>query len=79
MRGLLDSLRQRGITVFITSHVLPLVESVATHVAVIDEGRSLVCGALDEVRAGFSDLESAVLSRLGEVPETPELAWYAPR
>lgn len=77
MRSLLDTLRRRGVTVFVTSHVLPLVESIATHAAVIDEGRCLVSGPLEDVRAGFPDLESAVLARLGRAPVSPELDWYA--
>ena len=78
IRNMLEALRQRGVTIFLTSHVLPLVESLATHVAVIDEGRVLINGALAEVVGSHDTLERAILETLGIPPEVPEMEWYLP-
>ena len=46
-------LRQRGKTVIYASHYMEEVEAVGDRVAIIDHGRLLCCGTLDEVLAGF--------------------------
>lgn len=78
IRTLLASLCARGATVFMTSHVLPVVASVATHVAVLHAGRVRAAGSLDEVSRGHASLEDAVLAQLGDARSAPELAWYRP-
>jgi ABC-2 type transport system ATP-binding protein len=54
--GLLKSMLQRmiarGATIFLTSHVLEIVERLCTHIAIIDRGRIVADGSLDELRAG---------------------------
>jgi ABC-2 type transport system ATP-binding protein len=54
LKDLLLKLTARGITVFLTSHVLEIVERLCTHIAIITEGRLVVEGALDELRRGIS-------------------------
>ena len=78
IRNMLEALRQRGVTIFLTSHVLPLVESLATHVAVIDEGRVLTSGPLTEVVGRHDTLERAILEALGVPPDVPTMEWYLP-
>ncbi len=78
IRRMLEALRQRGVTIFLTSHVLPLVESLATHVGIIDGGRLLASGTLEEILAGNGSLEDALLDRLGAETATPTLDWYQP-
>jgi ABC-2 type transport system ATP-binding protein len=54
--GLLKSMLQRmiarGATIFLTSHVLEIVERLCSHIAIIDHGRIVANGSLDELRAG---------------------------
>jgi ABC-2 type transport system ATP-binding protein len=42
----------RGATVFLTSHVLEIVERLCSHVAIIHKGRLVAQGSLEELRAG---------------------------
>ncbi|HZH32367.1 MAG TPA: ABC transporter ATP-binding protein [Pyrinomonadaceae bacterium] len=54
LKDLLLKLTERGITVFLTSHVLEIVERLCTHIAIITAGRLVVEGALDELRRGIA-------------------------
>jgi ABC-2 type transport system ATP-binding protein len=54
LKDLLLKLTARGITVFLTSHVLEIVERLCTHIAIITAGRLVVEGALDELRRGIA-------------------------
>jgi ABC-2 type transport system ATP-binding protein len=52
---LTDVLREqaaRGVPVLFSSHQLELVEHICDSVAIIDHGRLMACGAVDELRAG---------------------------
>lgn len=42
----------RGVPVLFSSHQLELVEHLCEAVAIIDQGRVIVCGEVDELRAG---------------------------
>ena len=53
LKGLLQRLTGRGLTVFLTSHVLEIVERLCTHIGIISEGRLVTTGALDELRRGI--------------------------
>ena len=55
---------KRGGTVELSSHVMATVESLCTHVAVINQGRILVSGTTEEVAAG-QDLNSRFLQLVG--------------
>ena len=55
---------KRGGTVVLSSHVMATVESLCTHVAVINHGRILVSGTTEEVAAG-QDLNSRFLQLVG--------------
>ncbi len=53
LRELLQKLvASRGTTVFLTSHVLEVVERLCTHVGIISQGRLAACGTLDDLRRG---------------------------
>lgn len=52
MRSLMRTLvREQGITIFLSSHLLDDVEKVATHVGLLHQGRLLAQGELDALRA----------------------------
>ncbi len=80
LRVLLEDLVERdGITVFLSSHLLSEVETLATHVAVLHQGRAVFQGALPELKSRFatslliacSQTQAALfqLENLGEVVE----------
>jgi ABC-2 type transport system ATP-binding protein len=52
LKGLLQRFLARGGTVFLTSHVLEVVERLCTHIGIIRAGRMVVSASLDDLRAG---------------------------
>ena len=50
LKSLLSRLTLRGLTVFLTSHVLEIVERLCTDIAIISEGRLVASGPLEELR-----------------------------
>src|SRR5262245_24578600 len=75
IREMLSNYVERGSTVFLTSHVLDVVERLCTHVGIIAEGRLVEQAALDELRQG-SSLEERFLEKVGADPEvTQKLSW----
>ena len=53
LKDLLSRLTTRGMTVFLTSHVLEIVERLCTDIAIIAQGKLLASGSLDELRKGI--------------------------
>lgn len=53
LKDLLSRLTTRGLTVFLTSHVLEIVERLCTDIAIIARGRLLASGSLNELRKGI--------------------------
>ena len=49
---MLQRMASHGVTIFLTSHVLEIVERLCTHVGIINEGRLVAQGSLDELRSG---------------------------
>src|SRR4030095_8745189 len=79
IREMLSTYVERGSTVFLTSHVLDVVERLCTHVGIIAEGRLVEQAALDELRQG-SSLEERFLEKVGADPEvTQKLSWLEER
>jgi ABC-2 type transport system ATP-binding protein len=52
LKAMLQGMIARGATIFLTSHVLEIVERLCTHIAIIDRGHIVANGSLDELRAG---------------------------
>jgi ABC-2 type transport system ATP-binding protein len=75
IRDMLKSYVARGSTVFLTSHVLEIVEKLCTHVGIIDKGKLVEQTALEDLRRG-SSLESRFLEIVGSDPEaTRKPSW----
>ncbi len=51
---LLDQVRH-GATIFLTSHVLEVVERLCDHAAIINDGKIVAEGSMDELRAGLAN------------------------
>ncbi|MGH8318156.1 MAG: ATP-binding cassette domain-containing protein [Steroidobacteraceae bacterium] len=56
LRELVAIAAEQGTTIFFSSHQLPDVEQIADHVAIIDRGRTLVCGELDDLKTHYQRL-----------------------
>jgi len=71
---LLDQVR-RGATVFLTSHVLEVVERLTDRVAIINNGAIVTSGTLAELRAGGESLEEVFVRVLGADRQLERLDW----
>jgi ABC-2 type transport system ATP-binding protein len=81
VREIIRRLRERGVAVFLNSHLLSEVEQVCERVAVVDHGRVLAAGRLDELLArpqvrvrvtGLDDAGRQRLSAFGELVSDDE-------
>ncbi len=90
LKTLLQGMIQRGATIFLTSHVLEIVERLCSHVAIIHKGQLVANGSLDELRTGVAatlpganqgerlTLEQIFLNIIGTGEQsTQELSWLA--
>jgi ABC-2 type transport system ATP-binding protein len=74
LKAMLQRMIARGATIFLTSHVLEIVERLCSHLAIIHRGRLVAQGSLEELRAGV-EAQTAVAG-----PEaTPSGVPAAPR
>lgn len=75
IRDLLAGYVARGSTVFLTSHVLEIVERLCTHVGIIVKGALVEQASLDAIRQG-SSLEHRFLEKAGaDSAATAKLTW----
>ena len=75
IRDMLKGFVERGSTVFLTSHVLDVVEKLCTHVGIIVKGQLVEQASLDEIRQG-SSLEERFLQKVGADAEAGhKLSW----
>jgi len=52
LKSMLNGMIARGATIFLTSHVLEIVERLCSHVAIIYRGKLVAQGSLEELRTG---------------------------
>ena len=75
LREMLSRYVSRGSTVFLTSHVLDIVEKLCTHVGIIAKGKLVDQASLEEIRCGGS-LEDRFLEKVGgDAEATQKLSW----
>src|SRR3954463_11541289 len=65
MKDILQDQVRRGATIFLTTHVLEVVERLCDRVAIIDRGKIARSGAQEELRAGGESLEDAFVRIVG--------------
>jgi ABC-2 type transport system ATP-binding protein len=75
MKDILQDLVRRGATIFLTSHVLEVVERLCDRIAIINEGRIVTSGTLEELRAGSESLEDAFVRIVGAGRTLEHLEW----
>ncbi|MFN8620178.1 MAG: ABC transporter ATP-binding protein [Chloroflexota bacterium] len=77
LRELLRELRAMGRTIVVSSHILPELEELCTAVAIIDHGRVLASGRVDEIQGRFRQGSVARVSILGgEEATVAAAAWF---
>jgi ABC-2 type transport system ATP-binding protein len=75
IRDLLSGYVARGSTVFLTSHVLEIVEKLCTHVGLIVKGALVEQTSMDDLRRGDS-LENRFIQLAGaDAAATPAITW----
>ncbi len=91
LKAMLQGMISRGATIFLTTHVLEIVERLCSHVAIISQGRLVANGSIEELRAGVAStlpgteagqrltLEEIFLSIVGTGGHeaAQELSWLA--
>jgi ABC-2 type transport system ATP-binding protein len=81
IRDVLRTLAAAGTTIFFSSHILEVVERLCTRVGVINHGRLVAEGTLDQLREQAGDtqatLESIFLSLVGAENGGRSLSWLA--
>ena len=87
LKAMLQRMIARGATIFLTSHVLEIVERLCSHVGIINHGRLVAQGPLEELRTAVPagapgesaekmSLEEFFLQTVGgSRSTTPELSW----
>ena len=71
---LLDQVK-RGATIFLTSHVLEVVERLCDHIAIINDGKIVSSGTLDELRSAGESLEDVFVRLVGAKGPVERLDW----
>jgi ABC-2 type transport system ATP-binding protein len=71
---LLDQVKH-GATIFLTSHVLEVVERLCDHAAIINDGRIVAEGSMAELRSGSETLEDVFVRTVGADREYGKLDW----
>jgi len=61
LKAMLQRMISRGATIFLTSHVLEIIERLCSHVAIIHQGRLVAQGSLEDLRAGVEAQAAAAL------------------
>jgi ABC-2 type transport system ATP-binding protein len=62
LKAMLQRMIARGATIFLTSHVLEIVERLCSHLAIIHKGRLVAQGSLEELRAGVEAQAAAAMA-----------------
>jgi ABC-2 type transport system ATP-binding protein len=75
MKDILIDQVKRGATIFLTTHVLEVVERLCDRVAIINDGRIVTSAALSELQAGGESLEDAFVRLVGADTQTGRLEW----
>jgi ABC-2 type transport system ATP-binding protein len=77
MKDILQDLVHHGATIFLTSHVLEVVERLCDHAAIINAGKIVAEGSMNELRAGSDTLEDVFVRTVGADREYERLEWLS--
>jgi ABC-2 type transport system ATP-binding protein len=75
MKDLLLGLVQQGATIFLTSHVLEVVERLCDRVAIIHDGKLVLESDMADLRHGAESLEDIFVRMVGGEHPTERLTW----
>jgi ABC-2 type transport system ATP-binding protein len=83
LRELLLDLTARQVTIFLTSHILEIVEKLCDQLAIIHKGRLITAGPMQQILSrlandqplGTASLEDAFIQIIGSGRKTQQLSW----
>jgi ABC-2 type transport system ATP-binding protein len=75
MKNILLEQVQRGTTIFLTSHVLEVVERLCDRVAIVSDGRLVREASMQELRGSSETLEDAFVRAVGMARSSETLDW----
>lgn len=78
VKDLIKGLAEKaGKTIFVCSHILPIVEELCDRIGIINEGRLIALGTVDEIisQTKTTTLEDAFITLTGGIEERELLAW----
>ena len=75
LRDMLRVLQDMGKTIFLSSHVLRELDDIATHVGILEQGRMIATGPMDEIRRRLRPQRRARITLLDRVDDAQ--AWLA--
>lgn len=75
MKDILLDQVAHGATIFLTSHVLEVVERLCDHAAIINHGRIVRSGPMEELRNGSESLEEVFVREVGAERTFERLEW----
>lgn len=75
MKDLLQEQVRRGATVFLTSHVLEVVERLCDRVAIINQGKLIMESSMSDLRSGSETLEDIFVRAVGGGRQKDSLEW----
>jgi ABC-2 type transport system ATP-binding protein len=70
LKAMLQRMIARGATIFLTSHVLEIIERLCSHVAIIHRGRLVAQGSIEDLRAGV-EAQAATALAPGTAADAP--------
>ncbi|HEY71151.1 MAG TPA: ATP-binding cassette domain-containing protein [Anaerolineae bacterium] len=70
VKELIRELREQGTTIVMSTHQMHQVEELCDRIVLIDEGRDVLYGNLDEIRERFSG-DAVVVQTQGDLPKLP--------
>ena len=68
LKAMLQRMIAHGVTIFLTSHVLEIVERLCSHIAIIHRGQLVAQGSLDELRAGAGRIGQSGSAAIAALP-----------
>jgi ABC-2 type transport system ATP-binding protein len=78
IKDLLTTLAQKGVTIFVTSHILEVVERLVEQFAIIIRGEVVCCQSVTELTRAGTTLEEVYFKYAGK-PDVGDLAWLGSR
>jgi ABC-2 type transport system ATP-binding protein len=84
IRHILQRAVRSGVTIFFSSHVLEVVERLCSRIAIINQGKLVAMGTLDEIRrsqavSGDTGLDDLFVQLVGGAQTVEELDWLRPQ